>query len=566
MKITKEETKYHKYALESKYDQTLVDYCIFLKQTFGWQEYHWDMQEKKWRFKDPELIIMLKDKFKDVEFGDGIEKDLKIHAEDKIKTAEQANNAIRIKEATTSSLEIKGIKGDLYEYQKLGVEFLVNSGGRAMLTDAPGVGKSAQALGFITHNDFKRNLIVCPASVKYSWENEIKKWTNMKSYVVDSKTKLEDIPFEIQCIIINYDILKKFHNELKKYKFDVLVGDEVQMIKSSTAIRSKAFKSIAKDIPNVIMLTGTPLLSRPIEMFNMLNIIDQRTWNNYYSYATKYCEGRQGNWGFEAKGASNLPELKTKIEKYFLRRTKEEVLKELPPKNFIEIPIYLPKEHRKQYDLIERDLVEYLKGKDKTDKEIAKSMQAEKLVRLNYLREINALGKIDTARELIDNIIESGEKVLVFSSFNTPLIDLAEEYDESSVMIIGSTPVDERGEAVKKFQEDPNIKVFFGGTKSAGSGITLTEASNVIFLDLPWNPADIEQCENRAHRPGAEYESLNIYTIISRDSIDGFMKKLLSEKQKVIDQLFGGKEIKKDTAMVEEYIKLLELKYDKQVK
>jgi len=459
------------------------------------------------------------------------------------------------------SIEIKGIKEGLYEYQKLGIEFLLNSGGKALLADSPGVGKSAQALGYITHSGHQRNLIVCPASVKFVWEGEIGKWTELKSFVIDSKTNLNDIPFDVNCVIINFDILKKFYNELMKYKWDSMVVDECHLIKTRSATRSKIVKSLTRNIPNVIMLTGTPVLSRPIEMFNMLSIIDPKVWNNYYSYAVKYCQGRQGYWGFEAKGASNLEELKGRISKYFLRRTKEEVLSQLPPKNRIDIPIDLPEEERKQYELVESNLIKYLKEHKKTDKEIAKSLQAEKLVKLNLLREINTMGKIPTAKELIDNIIDAGEKVLVFSGFNAPLKELFEDYEEKAVLLLGETPVEERQEIIKKFQENPETEIFFGGTKSAGVGITLTAASNVIFLDLPWNPADLEQSENRAHRPGAVYESLNIYQIISRDSVDGFMKKLLKRKQEIIDQLIEERDVDDEDTMIDDYIKMLELKY-----
>lgn len=462
---------------------------------------------------------------------------------------------------------INGIKKELYEYQKVGIKFLLDSGGRALLADSPGVGKTAQALGYITHSNHQRSLIVCPASVKFCWEDEVNKWTDLSSFVVDSKTDISEIPFDVNCVIINFDILKKFFNEFMKYKWDCLVVDESHLIKSPTAIRSKVIKALSKVIPKVIMLTGTPVLSRPIEMFNMLSIIDPQTWNNYYSYATKYCEGKQGYWGFEAKGASNLEELKERISRYFLRRTKEDVLSELPTKNPpIYIPIKLPDESRKQYDLVESNLIKYLKEykKDKTDKEIARSLQAEKLVKLNLLREINAMGKIPTAKEMIDNIIEAGQKVIVFSSFNGPLVELAEMYEENSVLLLGSTPVEERGALVKKFQENPDCQIFFGGTRSAGVGITLTAASNVIFLDLPWNPADLDQGENRAHRPGATYDSLNIYRIVGKDTVDGFMRKLLERKQEIIDKLIEGNEVvEEENGMIDDYIKELEAKYKK---
>lgn len=458
--------------------------------------------------------------------------------------------------------EIKNIKGNLYEYQKAGINFLLNSGGRALLADSPGVGKTAQALGYIASAGHKRNLIICPASVKFAWESEIEKWTHLKSFVVDSKTILQEIPFETECVIINFDILKKFFNEFMKYKWDCMVVDESHLIKSSKAIRTKVIKALSNNIPNVIFLTGTPVLSRPIEMYNMLNIIDRKEWSNWYNYAIRFCDGKKGYYGFETKGATNLDELHERISKYFLRRTKDEVLKELPTKNHIDIPIDLSKEDRQAYDLVESNLIEYLRNhKDKTDKEILRSLQGEKLVKLNLLREINAMGKIATAKELIDNMIEAGEKVLIFSSFNAPLKELADIYDESSVMILGDTPIDERGDIVKKFQTNPDIKVFLGGFKSAGVGITLTAASNVIQLDMPWNPADLSQAEDRAHRPGAVYQSLNIYKIISRDSIDGFMNKLLNRKQEIINQMIEGKEVEEEDGVIDEYLELLKLKY-----
>ena len=564
MKIKREKTLYHNYFLESDYSQGVVDFCRYLKENFGWKDFQWDADKKVWRFKDISIITLIKNKFNETDI-DEVVNDIKGYKEflDQEKLKEE--NAVKIKNATITNFTPRGVKGELYDYQKIGVEFLVNSGGRALLSDSPGVGKTAQSLAYLTHMDFKRNLIVCPASVKFAWENEIKKWTNLKSFVIQPNTNLNDIPYDIDCLIVNFDILKKFFNEFMKYNFSCLIGDEIQLIKSSKAIRTKVFKAIAKEIPHVILLTGTPVLSRPIEIFNTLNIIDPKTWNNYYSYATKYCGGRQGRYGFEAKGATNLEELHQKISKYFLRRTKEDVLKELPPKNRIEIPIELPEYERRQYDLVEENLVKYLKTfkKEKTNKEILKSMHAEKLVKLNLLREINAMGKIPTAKELIDSIVESGEKVLVFSSFNAPLKELNECYEENSVLLLGETSVDDRGDIVKQFQENPKTKVFLGGFKSAGVGITLTQASNIICLDLPWNPADLEQSENRAHRPGAEYESLNIYTIISKDTIDNFMQQTLRRKQEIIDKVIEGESAKDKNKYVNEYIKTLEIKYNK---
>ena len=563
MLIQKEQTKYHNFALSFEYEPTVVEYCQYLKLSLGWNEFQYDPDFKRWRFKDPEVINMLKNKFPYVQVSAEIAKEVSVFKQKKEEETAKEQNAKRIKEAKVSNLEIGGITGELYEYQKLGVEFFINSGGRAILADSAGVGKSCQALGYIVHTKQQRTLIICPASVKFSWENEVKLWTKLKSFIVEPKTKFNEIPHGVDVLIINYDVLKKNFNELMKYKFNVCVLDEAQYIKSPTSIRSRAVKQLSKNIPHVLLLTGTPILNRPIELFNLLNIIDPNKWNNWFNYAVRYADGKRNRFGFEANGATNQVELKQKIEKYFLRRTKEEVLPQLPPKIRTEVPMELSGEASKQYKTAASSLAQYLKKyKNETDANIMETVQAEKLVRINYLRQISSLGKVEVAKELIQNIIDGKGKVLVFSCFNAPLLKLQEYFKDKCVMIIGSTDVNERGKIVKKFQEDPNVKIFLGGIKSAGTGITLTAASNIINLDFSWTPADMDQSENRAHRPGAVYESLNIYQITGKGTIDEFMKKLLLDKQEIFDKLFEGKkEEEKQKSMLEEMVEDIEKNY-----
>lgn len=461
--------------------------------------------------------------------------------------------------------QIKGIKGTLRDYQQQGVSFFINSGGRALLCDEMGTGKTLQSLAYIVSQDFKRTLVITPASVKFVWEAEASKFTNLKTFVVDSKTDITLIPYDIEIVIVNYDILKKFYNELLKYRWDALVCDEAHYLKSQNSIRSKIVRFLSRNIPHILLLTGSPILNRPIEIFNLLNMIDEKKWNNWYSFAIRYAEGKQGYFGFETRGASNLGELNQKISKYFLRRKKSDVLKELPLKNRIEIPIELEKEDREAYNLVENNLINYLRQyRDKTDKEILKSLQGEKLVRLNLLREVNSMGKINVVKELIKDIINSENgKVIVFSCFNSPLIELSEEFEEESVLLLGNTPVDERQEIIRKFQENPETKIFFGGIKSAGIGVTLTKATSVIFIDYSWVPGDHSQAEDRMHRFGNTAESVNIYNIISKNTIDDFMGKLLKHKQEIIDKVIEGEEVEEGDGVMDDYLKEVELKYNK---
>ena len=433
----------------------------------------------------------------------------------------------------------EGGKTDVYDIKMDGENknFIVNG------VVVHNCGKTVQAIAYAKHMGFKRILIVCPASVKFAWGNEVKKWTNLSSIVIDSKTDLSKIDGSVNAWIINYDILKKHYGQLSKIKFNGIIGDESQLLKSPRAFRTKAFRALSMEIPSVLLLTGTPLLSRPSELFSLLNIIDPASWQNWYDYAKRFCDMHQTRWGMDTSGVSNAEELHSLIKRYFIRRDKTQVLKELPPKTHITLPVDLDPETAKEYKTAATDLANYLRtyaGKGK--KEIAKSMAAEKLTQLNVLRRLSESGKIKVATELIQSIIDSGEKVLVFSSFVKPLEMLKEKFEKESVIITGKTTVGERGEIVNQFQNNDDIKVFFGGIKSAGVGITLTKAANVVFLGYSWCPADHQQAEDRAHRIGTKASSINIHQLHSIGTIDEDLKEMLDTKQEIFETIIEGKE------------------------
>ena len=548
IKIIAERTKFHRFSLYYDYDQDKVTFCRQLKESFGWDRFSFsvDGSLKRWVFSDSILIPVLAEKFPEIEISPDVEQI--VSAEQKW-TNEQRKKSdvidkVRVKEKT--EFDVKGLKMKLYEYQKIGVEFLTVSGGRAIVADGMGLGKTCQAITYAKHMGYKRTLVVCPASVKFAWKNEIKKWTGMSSIVIDSKTNVPNIDGEVKVWIINYDILRKHFNQLSKIRFDCMIGDECQYIKSPGAIRTKAFRTLSRHIDSIVMLSGTPLLSRPSELFSLLNIIEPKVWSDWYAYARKYCAMKQTRWGVDTSGASNIGELHDRIKRYFIRRDKSQVLKELPPKTFIEVPVQLGSESVKEYSAVAEDLATYLrKNMGMKTIEVTRAMSAEKLVQLNLLRQLCAMGKIETAKELIESIISSGEKVLVFSSFIEPLKVLQEMFKKNSVIITGETPVDKRGDIVNSFQKDKNIQVFFGGYKSAGVGITLTAAQNFIGIDFPWNPADLQQSIDRLHRPGQVATNVNIYQLVAMGTVDEDMKDLLDTKQGIFDQVIEGKAIKK---------------------
>ncbi len=330
-------------------------------------------------------------------------------------------------------------------------------------------------------------------------------------------------------------------------------------IKNSRARRSKLTKLLAKNIKSNILLSGTPLLSRPNELFNGLAMMDANVWNNYYMYATKYCAAFNDRFGWNDKGASNMEELQGRISRYFLRRTKAQVLKELPEKRFINIPVKLSDQMRQEYNMAENDFIDYLydvQGKD--EEGVEKSMRAEGLVKLGYLRQITTRGKKQESEDLIRDIVDSGEKVVVFSCYNEPLEQLHNIFKNESVLLIGSVDAKERQSIVEDFQLNPNKKIFFGGIKSAGIGITLTAATNVVFLDYSFLPSDHAQAIDRIHRIGSTSESIAIYQLYVNNTIDNVIRELLVKKQDIFDQLIDGKIIKKkQTSVMSDLLKLM---------
>jgi len=555
MQITLEKTKYHRMALEFPYDPDKVAFMRQLSQSFGWQEFNFDKEKKKWVFSKSLLVPVITARFPETIVAPEVYAFVETENAWSLEQKKKDDALEAIKKQETTSFHIKGLKKDLYMYQKVGVEFIDAAGGRVINSDEMGCGKTIQALAYIKHKGFQRSLIVCPASVKFAWEGEVKKWTNMKVVVIDSKTDIGKIDPEIPLWVINYDILRKHHDVLVKTRFDLICGDEAQKLKSVQSLRSKAFRSIAKNIPHVILLSGTPLLSRPSELFSLLNLIDSKTWGNFWDFSRRYCAAHQGRWGMDVSGSSNSEELHARIKKYFIRRKKEDVLKELPEKIFINLPVELDKEHKEQYDTAARDLANYLrKFTGKTNPEIQRMLNAEKLMRLNVLRQVNAMGKMDAVEELVESITEAGQKVIVFSSFNAPLEHLHQKLGKSSVLLTGKTSMEDRQKAVEEFQTNPKVNVFLGGTLSAGIGITLTAATNCIWVDRSWNPADQNQGIDRMHRPGATSDYVNIYYLDVKDSIDEDMAELLEKKQEVFDSVIEGKFVKKGKDAMEKAV------------
>ena len=563
--IIKEQTIYHTYAWVYPYSVAKLDFCRQLKETYGWRKINFS--DSKWRFNDIRIAVDIKKRYPEVKISADMMMDYSLEAHQMNQEAAQEVKVEEIKDNIYCDLQIEGISnegGDMYPYQKKTVEILMNNGGKLILGDDMGSGKTLQSLAYAMHSHKQKIMIVCPAVVKYNWENEVMKWTNEFAFVVDAKTESADLRnCTAKFVIINYDILGKFIKELMSIDFDLLIGDEIHYAKSVNSKRSKYLRFLARKIPQMVLMSGTPILSRPVELFNILNMIDPTNWGDYYAYTVKYCQGHRDRFGWNVKGASNMDELQQKISKYFLRRTKEEILPQLPPKTFIDYYVELSPEIRDRYDLAFDEFAVYLKDiKKKKGSEIQRIMQAEALVKLGALRQITTEGKLEAVKELIEEITENGDKVVVFSCYNAPLEKLHQILGYKSVLVTGKVDAEERQDLIDNFQRNPDCQVFLGGTKSAGVGITLTAASKVVFIDYSWTPADHHQALDRCHRLGQTSAHVDIYQLYAKNSIDEYMNKLLIKKQKIFDRIIDGKDVsgEENTSVQQDLIKELSKK------
>ena len=436
---------------------------------------------------------------------------------------------------------------DLYAYQEIAVAFLesrIQDGKGALIGDQPGLGKTIETLAWLSLNPSKLPaLIITQASIKRNWYREVEKWMpNASVQMLDQGKDVLDADADI--VIINYDLIwrKGIEEQLLKRKFPVVVYDEVTSIKESSAKRTKSAKKLGRRAEFTIGLSGTPILNRPIEFYNILNLIEPKQFSSQFKFGMRYCNGYHNGFGYVFKGSSRIDELREQIRPLMIRRLKDDVLTELPAKSRRNIFIDMPGKYYQDYVAAENNLVETLRnlpsGKVSNEYEESKMWLLSKL---NYLRHIVGLAKAEEAQEIIKNFVDSGEKLVVFAHHHD-VIDLIDEYLTKDkiyhVTVDGRTAGPARQDAIDKFQTDDNCMVFVAST-AMGMGVTLTAASNALFVERQWTPGIEEQMEDRLHRIGQTNAVLIHYMKIEK-SLDEKMDKLVDNKRIVLDEVLDG--------------------------
>ncbi|TKY54337.1 SWI/SNF-related matrix-associated actin-dependent regulator of chromatin subfamily A protein 1 [Spatholobus suberectus] len=452
------------------------------------------------------------------------------------------------------------IESKLLPFQREGVRFILQHGGRVLLADEMGLGKTLQAIAVASCiQDSWPVLILAPSSLRLQWASMIQQWLNIPSSdilivlpqsggsnrggfnIVSSNAK-SSISLDGLFNIISYDLVPKLQNMLITCDFKVVIADESHFLKNAQAKRTTACLPVIKKAQYALLLSGTPALSRPIELFKQLEALYPDVYRNVHEYGNRYCKG--GIFGLY-QGASNHEELHNLMKAtVMIRRLKKDVLSQLPVKRRQQVFLDLADKDMKQINALFREL-EMVKAKIKA----AKSQEAEslKFTQKNLINKIytdSAEAKIPSVLDYLGTVIEAGCKFLIFAH-HQPMIDSIHKFllkkKVGCIRIDGGTPAASRQQLVTEFQEKDAIKAAVLSIKAGGVGLTLTAASTVIFAELSWTPGDLIQAEDRAHRIG-QVSSVNIYYLLANDTVDDIIWDVVQSKLENLGQMLDGHE------------------------
>lgn len=461
--------------------------------------------------------------------------------------------------ADDSMLDISNYKTKPFDYQLDGIKWGLTHDSWLLL-DAPGLGKSLQLM-YLAQELRRRNkvnkcLVICGINtLKTNWKAEIEKHSDLTCTIlgqrinkkgklvidgVDKRLQQLQNPIEEFFTITNIETLRddrilKALNKNKHNKYDMIILDEAHVCKSNSSQQGRNLLKLT-NAKYKIAATGTLLLNNPMDTYVPLKWIgaERATLTNFKYY---YCNFG-GPFGNELLGFKNLPVLKHQLEKYSLRRTKD--ILNLPPKNIINEYVEMNDAQSIFYDNIKQGII------DQVDK--VHMSTANLLAMVSRLRQATACpsilttesivsSKVDRAVDLAEQIVSSGEKVVIFSTFKETVKLLCEKLQHLNIVVGTGDNDDAEIEAAKQqFQNNDDVKVFIGTTSKCGTGITLNAASYMIFLDHPWTAAGCTQCEDRIHRIGTN-RPVFIYYLISKDTIDEHVKDVVLDKSILSDYI-----------------------------
>jgi len=445
-------------------------------------------------------------------------------------------------------------------FQIAGVKKIRQFGGRALIADDPGLGKTLQTLMYIANNkEIKRVLVICEAHLKWHWEQEAKKYYRMQSTILGSRTPYE---FEEQKItIVNYDIIKDWKEDLASYDFQLVVIDEGHKLQNPEAQWSKATKMVVRNAKYLLILTGTPVGHSPGDLWFLLHLLRPKRWNSQFDFGMYYCRPRRdkGKWIYRGAVKKRLPKLHRILKKHvMIRRTKAEVEPDLPPKSRFTLPVEVD---LTEYHMAEEDFRQWLKT---YHPEKRKALHAQDgRAKVGYLLRLTARLKMPAIKLWIDDFLyESNEKLIVYGVNRAVVSGMYEEFKEMAVLVYGGTSEKYRRIAFDRFNNDKNCRLFFGNIQAAGTGWSAKKCPNQLHVQFSWKPNDHIQGENRSHgisRGGGK--PAFYWYMVAHGTIEETMAQLCQEKAFVSDTILDGGKVAYRFDLYDEFLRTLKEKW-----
>ena len=432
----------------------------------------------------------------------------------------------------------KALDAKMFEFQRTGVMYALRRRGRVLIGDEMGLGKTVQACALLAcYREECPALILVPTSLREAWRNALQSWLDVADGDIacvgaaSEGWKLDEgRPFDI----VPYSLVVKLRSKLLAKRYKIVVCDESHFLKDRRAQRTQAVMPLLKDANRAICLTGTPALSRPIELFTQLEALVPKVFARLNEYGARYC-ANGGPFGMYT-GCTHADELHVMISKLcMVRRLKKDVLKDLPPKQRTQVWLALEKSSMGDVRRI-KSLLDELRQRGGTN-----DLEEKRL--LNELFLASAKAKAKSVCEYLETLIDGSTSKFLFFAHHGVLLDaVAQCMDAKKVKTIridGSTPAAVRGDLVNAFQRRDDVRVAILSIKAAGMGLTLTAASTVIFGEMVWTPGDLIQAEDRAHRIGQQ-SSVLVQYLHAKDTIDEIIWQSIKKKLDNLGAVLNG--------------------------
>jgi SNF2 family DNA or RNA helicase len=508
----------------------------------------WHAKSKAWRV--PETSILEAITWAD-KFGEAVPENVRSEAASIRSRHEQLIAASR---SVDAELEIPELKAQLMPYQRAGVQYAVRAK-RCFIADDMGLGKTLQAIAAVEMADAYPAVVVCPPTLVLNWQKEYAKWLPSRTVAcVKNRKELPTEKFDV--LVVGWSNISHWVRQLSGYRSYVF--DESHYAKSPTAQRTKAAVKMARSAKAdgmVLCLTGTPITNRPAEYAPQLDIIGKLDkFGGLWGFYRRYCgafRDRFGQWHID--GNSNLDELNERLRgECYIRRTKDQVLTELPPVIHSRVLIEGTETEMKEYRKAEADIVEYLVerakqialelGQSPKSAAVRAKMAAEAsqhLVRISVLRKLAARAKMAAVKEWVSSRIEAGAKVVIAAHHREIVDELAGLYGGLKIQGGMDVAMVEEHKALFQGKTTEEAPVIVLSIQAAKTGHTLTAAQDVLFVELPWTPADVDQTYSRCHRIGQEGSVTATYMLAS-GTIDEEIYSLIEEKRAVVNAAIEG--------------------------